>query len=185
MLNFIDTFIKVKNRFRDVLCYLLRQPFIGKLGTGSYIKNGVKLIGNPYRIKIGESYKIWHNCIIAVGKGKIEFGDNGLLGVGSYINAGNSTVRIGNGVAIAPYCRIFAYSHHYYKGRQVSQSYLEGDIIIEDDVLVGSGVTILPGVTIGKGAIIAAGAVVNKSVNSYTVVGGVPAIEIKKRENAK
>ncbi len=50
-------------------------------------------------------------------------------------------------------------------------------------MLVGSGVTILPGVTIGKGAIIAAGAVVNKSVNSYTVVGGVPAIYIKKREN--
>jgi acetyltransferase-like isoleucine patch superfamily enzyme len=134
------------------------------------------------RCHLGADSPIWENCVIGVGKGKILIGDNGLFGVGTFVNAGNNIIRIGNGVAIAPHCRIFAYSHHYNKANPITESYFEADITIENDVLIGAGVTILPGVTIGKGAIIAAGAVVNKSVNSYTVVGGVPAIEIKKRE---
>lgn len=53
--------------------------------------------------------------------------------------------------------------------------------IIEDDVWIGRNVIILPGVIVKKGSIIAAGAVVNKNVEEYTVVGGVPAKFIKKR----
>lgn len=40
---------------------------------------------------------------------------------------------------------------------------------------------IMPGVTIGEGAIVAAGSVVTKDVAPYTIVGGNPAKEIKKR----
>ncbi len=40
---------------------------------------------------------------------------------------------------------------------------------------------IMPGVTIGEGAIVAAGSVVSKNVPPYTIVGGNPAKEIKKR----
>ena len=40
---------------------------------------------------------------------------------------------------------------------------------------------IMPGVTIGEGAIVAAGSVVSKDVPPYTIVGGNPAKEIKKR----
>ena len=39
----------------------------------------------------------------------------------------------------------------------------------------------LGGITIGDGAIIATGAVVTKDVEPYSIVGGVPAKEIKKR----
>lgn len=46
-------------------------------------------------------------------------------------------------------------------------------------VWIGSNATILPGVTIGDGAIVAAGAVVTKDVPPKTVVGGVPAKEIR------
>ena len=42
---------------------------------------------------------------------------------------------------------------------------------------------ILNGVHIGDGAIIAAGAVVTKDVADYSIVGGVPAKEIRKRFN--
>lgn len=54
-------------------------------------------------------------------------------------------------------------------------------VVIGNDVWIGAGVIILPGVHIGDGAIIAAGAVVNKDVEAYTIVGGVPAKFIKKR----
>jgi acetyltransferase-like isoleucine patch superfamily enzyme len=54
-------------------------------------------------------------------------------------------------------------------------------IIIGNDVFIGANVLINDGVTIGDGAVIAAGAVVVKDVAPYSLVGGVPAKEIKKR----
>ena len=53
-------------------------------------------------------------------------------------------------------------------------------IIIGDDVWIGANAVILPGVTIGKHCVVAAGAVVTKDVPDNTIVGGVPAKEIKK-----
>ena len=55
------------------------------------------------------------------------------------------------------------------------------DIIIEDDVWIGARAIILKGVRIGRGSVIGAGAVVNKDVPPYSVVGGVPAVILKKR----
>ena len=56
-----------------------------------------------------------------------------------------------------------------------------GDIIIGHDVWIGGSTTILSGVTIGTGSIIAAGSVVVNDVDPYTVSGGNPNREIKKR----
>ncbi len=54
-------------------------------------------------------------------------------------------------------------------------------IVLGNDVLVGHGVIIVGNVTVGNGAIIAAGSVVTKDVKPYSIVGGVPAKEIKMR----
>ncbi|MFC4210396.1 DapH/DapD/GlmU-related protein [Pedobacter lithocola] len=54
-------------------------------------------------------------------------------------------------------------------------------IKIEDDCWIGTNSVILSGVTVGKGSIIAAGSVVTKSVEPYSIMGGVPAKLIKKR----
>jgi acetyltransferase-like isoleucine patch superfamily enzyme len=59
------------------------------------------------------------------------------------------------------------------------EGYLRRKFVIQDKVWIGAGVIVLQGVTIEEGAVIAAGAVVNKNVNRYTVVGGVPARFIK------
>jgi maltose O-acetyltransferase len=56
-------------------------------------------------------------------------------------------------------------------------------VTIEDYVFIGPRVIILPGVVIGKGAVVAAGAVVTKRVNSFEIVGGVPAKVIGERKN--
>jgi virginiamycin A acetyltransferase len=57
----------------------------------------------------------------------------------------------------------------------------KGDIVIGNDVWIGYNATIMAGVTIGDGAIIATNSTVIKDVEPYTIVGGNPAKEIKKR----
>lgn len=57
----------------------------------------------------------------------------------------------------------------------------KGDIIIGNDVWIGYDAVIMAGVTIGDGAIIGTHAVVTKDVAPYSIVGGVPAREIRKR----
>ena len=57
----------------------------------------------------------------------------------------------------------------------------KGDIVIGNDVWIGYETVIMAGVHIGDGAIIAARAVVTKDVPPYTIVGGTPAKEIRKR----
>lgn len=54
-------------------------------------------------------------------------------------------------------------------------------IKIGHDVWIGHNAIIVGNVTVGNGAVIASGSVVTKDVAPYSVVGGVPAREIKKR----
>ncbi|MEM8641086.1 MAG: CatB-related O-acetyltransferase [Cyanobacteria bacterium P01_G01_bin.54] len=57
----------------------------------------------------------------------------------------------------------------------------KGGTLIGNDVWLGYNATLMPGVQIGDGAIVAAQSVVTKSVKPYTIVGGNPAREIRKR----
>tara|TARA_B100001079_G_scaffold249220_1_gene239796 strand:- start:40 stop:663 length:624 start_codon:yes stop_codon:yes gene_type:complete len=57
----------------------------------------------------------------------------------------------------------------------------KGNINIGNDVWIGYNATIMAGVTIGDGAIIATNSTITKDVEPYTIVGGNPAKEIKKR----
>ena len=61
----------------------------------------------------------------------------------------------------------------------------KGDIVIGNDVWIGYEAVIMAGVHIGDGAIIAARTVVTKDVPPYTIVGGTPAKEIRKRFDAE
>jgi acetyltransferase-like isoleucine patch superfamily enzyme len=54
-------------------------------------------------------------------------------------------------------------------------------IIIEDDCWIGINSVISAGIKIGRGSVIGANSVVTKNVEPFSVMGGVPAKEIRKR----
>jgi len=58
---------------------------------------------------------------------------------------------------------------------------IKGDTVIGNDVWIGYNATIMPGVQVGDGAIIASNSTVVKNVAPYSIVGGNPAKEVKKR----
>ena len=76
----------------------------------------------------------------------------------------------------------FAVFRNGWEGAMDGKNYPnKGDINIGNDVWIGYNATIMAGVTIGDGAIIATNSTVTKDVEPYTIVGGNPAKEIKKR----
>lgn len=113
----------------------------------------------------------------------IELGYNVFINRYAYITA-PALIKIGDNVMIGPFVMINS-GNHIYNNKNIlirDQGHIKLPIIIENDVWIGAHASILPGVRIGEGAIIAANAVVNKNVEKYTVVGGVPASVIKIRQ---
>ncbi len=84
------------------------------------------------------------------------------------------------------------YSHRYNSLSYVCKEKFSGILMCDDnfsvvagnDVWIGDRVLIKGGVRIGDGAVIAARAVVTRDVPPYTIVGGVPAREIRRRFDA-
>ena len=111
----------------------------------------------------------------------ISLGDRSGIGDNAYFNG---SVSIGSDVMVGPNCAFIA-SNHNFKRIDIpmnKQGGIEKPITIGNNVWIGYGVIILAGVTVKDGAVIAAGSVVTKDVDENTVVGGVPAKCIKKRE---
>jgi len=130
-----------------------------------------------------------YNVFFVINHSKEEDCSGLYIGEGTYIGEQNNIRASGGKIVIGKKCLIsqqvslIAANHEIARDQYIKdQPWVnKGDIIIEDDVWIGCGVQIMPGVKIGKGAVIAAGSVVTKSVEPYTVVGGVPAKKIKDR----
>jgi acetyltransferase-like isoleucine patch superfamily enzyme len=182
MIEFLfEIFTKVNRRFIKYGNWIKFKFLLKDLGKGSYLRRGVKISGNPKRISIGSRFQVYDKCFFGVSKeGFIEIGDNGLLGVGCYLNATTGRIEIGNDVAIGPYCKFFSFSHNYLPGEIYMNQSISGDIIIENNVFIGTNAVVLPGVRICKNSVVAAGAVVTHDVEGNTIVGGIPAKIIKK-----
>ncbi|EOW0918740.1 hypothetical protein ACN2GR_004952, partial [Klebsiella pneumoniae] len=56
-----------------------------------------------------------------------------------------------------------------------------GNVIIKKNSWISANSVILPGVTINEGAVVAAMCLVNKDIEEFTLVGGVPAKVLRKR----
>jgi acetyltransferase-like isoleucine patch superfamily enzyme len=125
---------------------------------------------------IGRKSTIFMHCRIDCSGG-FEIGNNSVINSKCRLD-NRGSISIGNNVSISQEVNIITADHDpnssFFEGRQKR-------VIIEDFVWVGTRAMILPGVRIGKGAVVAAGAIVTKDVQPFTIVGGIPAKEIGKR----
>ncbi len=139
----------------DIRIILYRYLVNISIGYDSSIHMGAHFYA-PYNISIGNNCSIGPMCFLD-GRGEILIKNNCSMGVG---------------------VSIFTSEHDAY-----SKSFkaIKCAVVIEDYSWIASKSLILPGVTIGEGAIVAAGALVTKSVDPYTIVGGIPAKKIGER----
>jgi acetyltransferase-like isoleucine patch superfamily enzyme len=161
------------------------------LGHGAYLDQNSYLHATPGGIEIGPGTIVMHGAVLHVYNFRgiphsgIKIGRDSLVGEYSVIR-GQGGVVIGDRVYTSPFTQIIAVNHIFDNPDIpfVDQGITAEGIIIEDDVWLGAGAVITDGVRVGKGAVVAAGAVVTKNVPPHTVVGGVPAKEIKKIDGA-
>lgn len=109
-------------------------------------------------------------------------GDSSAIGLGCYLSC-LDRVTIGNRVLMGPSVMIFTSNHIW--NPEVCTYFGQGEVLapvtIGDDAWIGARAIILPGVVIGKGCTVAAGAVVTRSTADYSIVAGVPAVQIGSR----
>ena len=142
--------------FFPLLRKLLVQSFLNECGKGITVKSNADI---SMFIKSGNNSEFGTRCMV------------------------QSQVTIGDNVIMGPDVKIYSRNHRYDDTDAPIQ--LQGKIqrqtVIGNDVWIGANVLILPGVTVGNHVVIGAGAVVTKDIEDYSVVGGNPAIVIKKR----
>ena len=112
---------------------------------------------------------------------EVTLGDNSGIGVDCEIYG---QVHIGNNVMMGPEVIIYTTGHRFDRiDIPMNQQGFEKmqPVVIGDDCWIGRRVMIMPGVSIGNGCVIGAGAVVTKSMPAYSVVCGVPADVVRKR----
>lgn len=110
----------------------------------------------------------------------LSLGNNVSIHRGCYLDASGG-IEVGDDVSIAHQTSILSANHTWddpmipIKENPVK---LES-VIIQNDVWIGCGCRIMSGVTVFSRSVVAAGSVVTKDVPSHTLVGGVPAKQIK------
>ncbi|MDR3072105.1 MAG: 2,3,4,5-tetrahydropyridine-2,6-dicarboxylate N-acetyltransferase [Clostridiales Family XIII bacterium] len=123
----------------------------------------------------------------AVIRDQVQIGDGAVIMMGAVINIG---AVIGEGTMIDMGAilggRATVGSHCHIGAGAVLAGVIEPPsavpVVVEDGALIGANAVVLEGVRVGARAVVAAGAVVIEDVPEATVVAGVPAKIIKKRE---
>lgn len=123
---------------------------------------------------------LWH-----LSPGRVR-ADASTIGAGTWINRGvcldlRGGLFIGDAVSISPEAMILTASHAV---NDPEFPMTLSPVTVEDHVFIGTRAVVMPGVTLGRGCVVAAGAVVTGSVDPLTIVGGTPAREIGRREEA-
>jgi maltose O-acetyltransferase len=112
------------------------------------------------------------------------------IGGSCFVNDGcrfdvTAPVRLADSVYLGHEVAILSATHELGTADRRAGMTIGAPVTIGDGVWIGARATILGGVTVGAGAVVAAGAVVTCSVRPNTLVGGVPARELRTLDDAR
>lgn len=155
------------------------------IGEGLFSPGRIDLQARDSGImRIGDGVSIETGARLAVAvDAELVVGDHVGIGPYNFLNAFGGSLHIGDWSMLGPHVSVHTVDHGIARdGTPMRlQPGVPGDVVIGSDVWVGASSVILKGVTIGDGAVVAAGAVVNRDVEPYSIVGGVPAKRIGER----
>ena len=141
----------------------LRQAYLrhhlGDLGAGAAVQMGCRFL-NGRRVFLGERTVVNFGCLL---------------------DGRRYSIHTGADVSIGPEAAILTLGHNPQAADFADQG---GEVHIGDRAWIAFRATVLPGVRIGEGAVVAAGAVVTRDVEPFTIVAGVPARPVGKRNSA-
>lgn len=166
---------KIIHRINTVLLefIVMKLHFVGYVPSHHFRRFFYRLAG----MKIGKGSTI-HMGARFYNPRNIEIGKDSIVGEGSVLD-GRDKLSIGDHVDIASEVMIYNSEHDVQSSDFQAKT---APVEISDYVFIGPRAIILPGVRIGKGAVVGAGAVVTKDVESFAIVGGVPARVIGERK---
>lgn len=180
ILKFAINFSKQQIRFVFMLMFRLVELFVqifpsdaqGCRIRGYVYKPFLKKCGKNFQVAIGAKLEHLKN---------IEVGDNVYIGHGSWINGGGGGIVMEDEVMLGPYVTMISGNHALRNNsyRYASASNVQ-PIIIKRGSWLASHSTVTYGTVIGEATLVAAGAVVTKDTPKLSIVGGVPAVLLKK-----
>lgn len=160
------------------------------LGDNVIIDDGAVLDakgGANSGIVVKDNTIVSRNVVLSCKNGDITIGEGCTIGISTLVHAmEGSDVVIGNMVLVGAFSYFIGsgpYGTDDLERPFKKQGMLpQGGIQVADNVWFGSHVQVLDGVAIGTGSIVAASTVVNKPVDDYAVVAGVPMKQLKSRK---
>jgi len=155
-----------------------------QLDSTTTVFNGASLLRYPRNICLGPDVVVKTGAHICPCRPEahIVIGARTTIGFHTFLYA-SSQIEIGEDCMIAPFAYIVDSDHGIRAGVPMNrQANVPRPIRIGNDVWIGAHSVVLSGVTIGDGVVIAAGSVVRADVEADTIVGGVPARLLGKRE---
>jgi acetyltransferase-like isoleucine patch superfamily enzyme len=132
--------------------------------------------------RVGRHVVFYPGVWIAPGRNLV-LGDDVDLAVGVIVTTSGG-VEIGARTLVGYRAQILSANHMIpnARARIFEGGHEKRRVVIGADAWIGGSAVILPGVTVGEGAVVAAGSVVTRDVEPFTIVAGIPARFVRRRE---
>jgi len=161
----------------------LIQLGLKSFGKNVLISRKVSIYGAK-NIFIGNNVRIDDFCILS---GNIKLGSH--IHISAYTALyGSMGIVLENYTGLSARCTVYSavddFSGNYLIGPMVNENKTNvtgGEVIIHKYSQVGAGCIIMPNISIEEGVVVGAMSFVNKSLQSWNIYAGIPAIRIKER----